>query len=207
MITQVQVYSSTNFLNVQEHELHTVFLLLSFYPCTYMAYTNDKQTNPKQLPSPPKISYCTKPQKTKLIGKKCLYSSGDLFQPRLTIYSASLMRKENTFLAPKLILNFQLGYSHSHWAYWLISHLFFFLPFQSPSEFRPVNIMTRNHTSAEHIPLPRAVAEPSPDTGGSRGASWARHRTLLDALSLLFSQPKLNQGSPCFYWLTPKGLS
>lgn len=92
-------------------------------------------------------------------------------------------------------LKFQLGYSHSHWAYWLISHLFFFLPFQSPSEFHPVNIMTRNHTSAEHIPLPRAVAEPSPDTGGSRGASWARHRTLLgcfeSALQPAQAQPRV----------------
>lgn len=55
--------------------------------------------------------------------------------------------------------------------------------------------MTGNHTSAEHIPLPRVVAEPSPDTGGSRGASSARHRALLgsfeSALQPAQAQPRV----------------
>lgn len=55
---QVQVYSSPNFLNVQQYELHTALLLPSFYPCSYMPYINEKQTNPNpnQLPSPPGLA-------------------------------------------------------------------------------------------------------------------------------------------------------
>lgn len=90
------------------------------------------------------------------------------------------MRKENTFLAPKLILNFQLGYSHSHWAYWLISHLFFFLSFQSPSEFCPVNIM-KSHICRTH-----------PTTQSGRRAQPGHRRQQGSLLS------KALHSAPCF---------
>lgn len=111
-----------------------------------------------------------------------------------TYYLLSILNEERKYISGTQInLRFQLGYSHSHWAYWLISHLFFFLPFQSPSEFRPVNIMTRNHTPAEHIPLPRAVAEPSPDTGAGSLLSKAPHsaRCFESALQPAQAQPRV----------------
>lgn len=90
MITQVQVYSSTNFLNVQEHELHTVFLLPSFYPCTYMAYTNDKQTNPKQNNSLPPLRLAIVPSH-----KKQSSLAKNAYIPLVTCFSQDLLSTQH----------------------------------------------------------------------------------------------------------------
>lgn len=76
-----------------------------------------------------------------------------------------------------------MGDSHSHWAYWVISHVFSFLSVHSPSEFCPVHIRTRNHIYRTH---PSAQSSHRVQScGGSRGASSSRHCTLLTSLESL----------------------
>lgn len=77
-------------------------LFLSLYPG---ALYKCEKPNTKQLPTT-KIKYCTKPQKTKLISKNAYVPLVIFFQPRFNIHSTSLKEKENAFLVPKLILNF-----------------------------------------------------------------------------------------------------